>query len=80
MATPVTEGSSKLPAVSVTKRPVTEGDTMLQREEPESLNLPVIIGGTLSGFILLVIILLIGGCLCMKRRQAQSEEKSKGKQ
>lgn len=72
-----TPGTTKHQADPVTKGPVNEGVPLQQKEEDEPLNLPVIIGGGVSGFVLMVILLVIGGCLCIKGRQAQSEEKSK---
>ncbi|XP_053381258.1 hemicentin-1-like isoform X2 [Mercenaria mercenaria] len=77
VTSPAIPNTTQRPVVPVTRRPVTDGPPLLQTgDDSEPLNLPVIIGGGVSGFVLFLIVLLIGGCLCMKRR-TQSDEKSK---
>lgn len=45
----------------------------------EPINLPVVIGGSVSGFVLLLIILLVVCCIFSRRKKEKSDEKARGK-
>lgn len=50
-----------------------------QRLSTDPVNLPVVIGGSVSGFVLLLIILLVVCCIFSRRKKEKSDEKARGK-
>ncbi|XP_052221507.1 cell adhesion molecule DSCAM-like isoform X2 [Dreissena polymorpha] len=71
--------TTKLQTTLITKPQTTAVPPLGQQEQQvsEPLNLPVIVGGGVSGLVLILIILLLICCLFLQRRKAQSEEKTR---
>ena len=74
-----TKQNTSLSTIPVTKQPTTVAPLLQQgADNSDELNLPVIIGGGISGLVLILLILLLVICLFVRRRRAQSEEKTQG--
>ena len=70
--------TSKAPVIT-SKTTTTERVTALGQTGDNSLNMPAIIGGSVSGLVLLLLILLVLLCGFIRRWRSENEEKVRGK-
>ena len=66
------------PPRQTTTEPVAQPPVLEQTANQSDMNLPIIIGGGVSGFVLIMIIILVIGCLFLRRQRGNLDEKVHG--